>query len=46
MDCDLIKENDDFKKILAKCFQKDYHNRPTAEELFEDPFFAQFTSYL
>ena len=45
MDCDLVKENDDFKNILAQCFKKDYHDRPTAEHLFQDQFFAKHTSF-
>jgi serine/threonine protein kinase len=43
-DClDLINENQEFKTILHKCLQIDYKKRPTAEELFNDPFFSGYT---
>ena len=43
-DIDMIQESPEFRAILDKCFQKDYTQRPTADQLFKDPFFAEFTT--
>ena len=46
-DClDLINENEEFKTILQKCLQIDYKKRPSAEELFNDPFFSGYTKLI
>jgi len=38
-DLSLIEDHEDFKQILSKCFDRNYSERPSAEELFGDPFF-------
>ena len=44
LDCDLINENEIFKQTLKECFRIDYKERPSAEALFESPFFAKYTT--
>ena len=39
---DLIEDDDDFRKLLERCFDRDYHKRPTAFELAEDEFFKDY----
>jgi serine/threonine protein kinase len=43
MDVDLIESEPEFKTILEQCLNPDYNKRPTAEELFNNPFFAGYT---
>lgn len=43
-DMDLVLENKAFHDVLAQCFQIDYKKRPTANQLFNDPFFSEFTT--
>jgi serine/threonine protein kinase len=43
-DNDMIDESPEFRKILESCFLKDYTLRPTAAQLFDNPFFAEFTT--
>lgn len=43
MDCDLITEDPALEKLLAKCFNFDYRQRPTAEEIMDDKFFIGYT---
>ena len=40
---DMINESPAFRKILERCFLKDYTQRPSADDLFYDPFFAEYT---
>jgi len=44
MEVGLIEENEDFKALLSRCMHKDYSQRPSAAEIFKDPFFAGFTN--
>ena len=41
---ELIQDNEDFKEILKMCFKNDYTQRPSAEQLFENPFFSGYTT--
>lgn len=43
MDVDLIESEPEFRKILEQCLHQDYNKRPTAEQLFNNPFFAGYT---
>lgn len=43
LDIDLIESNPEFKCLLEGCLHPDYNKRPTAEELFNNPFFAGYT---
>ena len=40
----LINKHAKFREILADCFNIDYKQRPTAQELFSNPFFEDYTS--
>jgi serine/threonine protein kinase len=44
MEVDLIDTNADLKRVLQACMHKDYSKRPSAEQLFNDPFFAGYTN--
>ena len=41
---DLIEDFKGFRTLLERCFEKDYHKRPTATELTEDDFFKEYIS--
>ena len=41
---DMINSSPELREILEKCFQKDYTKRPTAEDLYNDPFFSEYTT--
>lgn len=43
LDCDLILEDPNLKKLLSKCFNFDYKKRPSAEDIFDDEFFIGYT---
>jgi len=44
IDMDLVNDSPAFKRILESCFKKDYRHRPSAEQLFNDPFFDPYTT--
>jgi len=44
IDMDLVTENKDFHRILKMCLEIDYKKRPTAEKLFNDPFFEPYVT--
>jgi serine/threonine protein kinase len=39
---DLIEDYKEFRSLLERCFDKDYHKRPSANELAEDDFFKEY----
>ncbi len=45
MDMDLIESDPQFKELLEGCLHPDYNMRPTAEQLFNNPFFAGYTDF-
>ena len=46
LDIDLIESNPEFKCLLEGCLHPDYNKRPTAEELFNNPFLISFSTTL
>lgn len=44
LDCDLLEEDPDLKDVLKKCFNHDYQDRFSAEDLSDHKFFEGYVT--